>query len=135
MNLYTAIGRIGKDAVVRVTGAGEAVAGWSLAVESGYGDKKQTLWFDCSLWGNRANKLAEYIKKGDRLGVVGELGEREHEGKVYKTLRVNDVTLLGDKRGGEEAKRQDAQRTSGGSLDSDEIPFRSPITRRSWSVL
>jgi len=28
-----------------------------------------------------------------------------------------------------------AQRDSGGSLDSDEIPFASPITRRSWSVL
>jgi len=97
MNVFTAIGRIGKDAAVRYTQAGKPVAGWSLAVDSGYGDNKTTLWLDCSLWGQRAEKIGEYIKKGDRLGVTGEIGTREHEGKTYITLRVQDVTLLGER--------------------------------------
>jgi len=48
--------------------------------------------------GERYQKLADYIKKGDRLGVKGEIGTREHEGKVYVTLDVSDVTLLGEKK-------------------------------------
>lgn len=99
MNNYTCIGRIGKDAVVR-SGGSRQVTGFSLAVDSGFGDKKQTLWLDCSWWGDRGVKVAEYIRKGDRLGVSGELGTREHDGKTYITLDVRDVTLLGEKKEG-----------------------------------
>ena len=102
MNNLNAIGRVGaKDAITRYTQAGEPVTGWSMAVDSGYGDKKQTLWIDCSAWGKRFERVAEYITKGAQLGVTGELGTREHEGKTYITLRVADVTLLGDKREGQ----------------------------------
>ena len=98
MNNFTAIGRIGRDAVTRYTQAGKPVTGWALAVDTGWGDNKQTTWLDCSLWGERGERVAEHIRKGDRLGVVGEIGTREHDGKTYVTLNVRDVTLLGDKR-------------------------------------
>lgn len=95
MNSYNAIGRVGKDAQTRFTQGGDPVTGWSLAVDSGYGDKKQTLWLDCSLWGKRGEKVSEYITKGSQLGVTGELGTREHDGKTYLTLRVAEVSLIG----------------------------------------
>lgn len=97
MNNYSAVGRVGRDAQVRHTAGGDAVVGFSLAVDSGYGPKKQTLWFDVSLWGHRAEKIAPYIRKGDRIAVQGEIGTREHEGKTYLTLRAADVTLIGPK--------------------------------------
>lgn len=125
MNNFSCIGRVGKDAVVRSTQSGKLVAGWSLAVDVGYGDNKQTLWIDCALWGDRAHKLADYIRKGDRLGVHGELGTREHDGKTYVTLRVADVTLLGDKR--DQGERTQQQRTAPTSAPADgfddDIPF------------
>ena len=99
MNNYNAIGRVGKDAITRQAG-NEPVTGWSLAVDSGYGDKKQTLWLDCSLWGKRGESVAQYITKGSQLGVTGELGTREHEGKTYLTLRVANVSLIGGKQEG-----------------------------------
>ena len=103
MNNLNAIGRVGaKDAITRYTQSGEPVTGWSMAVDSGYGDKKQTLWIDCSAWGKRFERVAEYITKGAQLGVTGELGTREHEGKTYITLRVADVTLIGSKQEGQE---------------------------------
>lgn len=98
MNSFNAIGRIGRDAVTRYTQAGKAVTGWALAVDSGWGDNKKTTWLDCTIWGERGEKLASMILKGDRLGVTGEIGTREHDGKMYVTLDVKDVTLLGDKR-------------------------------------
>lgn len=97
MNLLSCIGRVGKDAVVRRTQDGEAVASFSVAVDSGYGDKKKSFWLDCSFWGKRAETVGPMIKKGDRIGLTGELATREYEGKTHLTLRVGDVTLLGVK--------------------------------------
>ena len=105
MNVFTASGNIGRDAEVRNAG-GTSVAGFSLAVKSGYGDKAQTVWVDCSLWGKQAESgLVQYLKKGQFVVVTGELGTREHEGKTYVTLRVSNVTLGG---------KQDAQKSSQG---------------------
>lgn len=131
MNSFNAIGRVGKDAVTRQAGNSQ-VTGFSLAVDSGFGDKKQTLWLDCSAWGDRFAKVGGYITKGSQLGVTGELGTREHDGKTYLTLRVADVTLVGGKRDdGERRPQQRQERPSqqepaGFPCDdglSDEIPF------------
>ena len=97
MNQFNCIGRVGRDAVVRHSAGGDAVAGFSVAVDSGFGDKQKSTWFDCSFWGSRAEKVGPMIKKGDRIGLSGELSTREHEGKTYLTLRVSEVTLLGVK--------------------------------------
>lgn len=123
MNNFSAIGRIGRDAVTRYTQAGKPVTGWALAVDTGWGDNKQTTWLDCSLWGERGEKVAEHIRKGDRLGVVGEIGTREHDGKTYVTLNVRDVTLLGDKR--EEAPRQQSSRPARQSAPQRQAPQQS----------
>lgn len=129
MNCFNAIGRIGKGAVTRFTQGGEPVTGWSLAVDSGFGDKKQTLWFDCSLWGKRGEKVCDYLKKGAQIGVTGEVGTREHEGKTYLQLRVSEVTLVGGK---------PQEKTGGGGTSppsrgdepfpEDDVPFISPYS-------
>jgi len=131
MNNYNAIGRVGKDAVTRQAGNSQ-VTGFSLAVDSGFGDKKQTLWLDCSAWGDRFAKVGEYITKGSQLGVTGELGTREHEGKTYLTLRVADVTLVGGKGegGGQQERSPRPQRQEpvrqappADDFSDDDIPF------------
>lgn len=131
MNNYNAIGRVGKDAITRQAG-NEPVTGWSLAVDSGYGDKKQTLWLDCSLWGKRGESVAQYITKGSQLGVTGELGTREHEGKTYLTLRVANVSLIGGKQEGGTSssgsrggapQRQEPKPAQDDDFVDSEIPF------------
>lgn len=97
MNSCNFIGRIGRDAAVRYTQGGKSVTGWSLAVDTGFGDNKATLWLDCSAWGERHEKIAQYLTKGSQVGVTGEIGTREHDDKTYVTLRVADVTLVGGK--------------------------------------
>lgn len=139
MNNCTFIGRIGRDAVTRFTQGGKAVTGWALAVDKGWGDNKTTTWLDCSLWGERGQKLAEMIRKGDRLGVSGEIGTREHDGKTYVTLDVREVTLLGEKRqdsgngggsgsrGGAPQRERPAKATATADdrFAEDDIPFAS----------
>lgn len=123
MNVFTAIGRVGRDAELKYTQGGGALLRFSVAVDSGYGDKKTTVWLDCALFGNRGEKLAEYIKKGDRIGVTGELGVREHEGKTYIQLRLNDLTLLGEKKAdtGNGGRSRPAPQSTGPT--GGDIPF------------
>lgn len=144
MNNFSAVGRIGRDAVTRFTQAGKAVTGWALAVDSGWGDNKKTVWLDCTLWGERGQKVAEHIRKGDRLGVVGEIGTREHDGKTYVTLDVKDVTLLGSRQegqsggtssrqGGQQQRERPQRATDNAPRDEfadDDIPFLS--MRGNW---
>ena len=107
MNNATFAGRIGRDAEVRHTGGGKPVAGFSLAVDeyAGQGEKK-TLWIDCSLWGDRAEKLAQYLAKGTPVAVSGQVGIRVYESngqtKSTLTLRVAELTLLGKPEGSRE---------------------------------
>ena len=69
MKQITIAGNIGRDAVVRRTNAGDAVAGVPVAVEERNGQDRRTLWFDCSLWGKRGEALAQYLTKGSRVTV------------------------------------------------------------------
>lgn len=123
MNVFTGIGRAGKDAEVRHTAAGKPVMNVGLAIDSGFGDNKQTTWLDCSAWGDRFAKVAEYIKKGDRVGVSGEIGTREHNGKTYVTLNVREVTLLTKKPESQESAPQPITKPAVDDFEDQDIPF------------
>lgn len=126
MKSITIAGNIGKDAVTRTTQSSEQVTSWSVAVEERNGQEKRTIWFDCSLWGKRGTLLSQYMTKGSRVAVSGDLSTREHEGRTYLTVRANEVTLLGggERRddGGHRDDRGGQQQRSRRELD-DEIPF------------
>lgn len=118
-------GNIGKDAVVRSTQVGDKVTGWSVAVEERQGQEKHTVWFDCTLWGKRGEALAQYLTKGTKVAVAGELSTREHEGKTYLTIRADAVTLLG----GGEQRGERQERVDHNAIGSkreefdDSLPF------------
>lgn len=122
MSNFKELVRAGKDAEVRYTQNGKSVAAFSAAFASGWGNNKQTVWLDCSYWGERGEKVAPYIKKGNQLVVEGDLGMREYEGKTYLTLRVTDIRLVSGKRGSGPAN--DEQKAAVAARDfSDDIPF------------
>lgn len=97
MKSITIAGNIGKDAVTRTTQGGDKVTGFTVAVEDRQNKDKSTVWFDVSMWGARGEKIAEYLTKGGKVCVSGDLSTREHEGKTYLTVRADQVTLMGGK--------------------------------------
>lgn len=132
MNLFAATGNLGKDCR-KGNVNNTAVLNFSIGVKSGYGDHEQTLWVDCALWGKQAeSKLADYLVKGQKVAVTGELGTKEHEGKTYLTLRVASIDLCGDKSGGS-SQSSNQQTSSAPKADKpapapydkfdDDIPF------------
>jgi single-strand DNA-binding protein len=100
MNSCNFTGNLGKDCRKGMAGD-TAVVNFSIGVKSGFGTKEQTLWIDCALFGRQAeSKLADYLVKGQQVAVSGELGTRTHEDKLYLTLRVNSIDLVGGKKDG-----------------------------------
>lgn len=125
MQILTIAGNVGKDAVLRRTQGGDAVLGFSLAVDNGKdrnGNRRDSTWYDCSIWGKRAESLERHITKGSKLVLTGRPTTREHNGKAYLGISVDDLTFMG---GGSAGNGQ-----SSGGYDSppardleDSIPF------------
>ena len=74
----TIVGYIGADAEIRYLTDGTAVTNFSVAVNksvrNAQGDKTQkTTWFNVALWGERAETLVGYLKKGTLILVTGEV--------------------------------------------------------------
>jgi len=120
-------GHVGKAEELKYTPQGTAVLRFSLAVNTGYGDKKAVSWYSCQLWAKQAESLAPYIIKGKPLLVIGEPSIREYtdsSGNKRQSfdVRVRDVVLLGDG-GRREQVPQDQQQDAAPSQESSEIPF------------
>lgn len=126
MSNFKELVRIGKDAVTRYTQGGKSVTSFSAAFDNGWGDRKQTVWLDCSIWGERGEKLAQYLTKGSLVLVEGDIGTREHDGKTYLTLDVREVKLTGKPDSGNGTPRNNAPRPQPAlvdDFDDETIPF------------
>ena len=103
MNVWTFSGRVGADAELRTTQSGEKVLSFRVANDVGFGDRKTTQWVDCSMWGRRAESVANYVKKGDKVVVSGELKLEEfqrRDGTPGSKLSVRVAEMdLGSKQG------------------------------------
>ena len=80
MNNWTIAGRIGRDAETREVDGGHLVTNFSVSFDEFVGGEKRTLWVDCSWWGDRGEKTAQYLTKGKSLTVSGKAGVRTYEG-------------------------------------------------------
>jgi len=131
MNIWNFTGNLGNAAEQRLTSGGDSVVSFSVAVKSGYGDKAQTTWANCAMFGKRGEAVLKYLTKGQLVGVSGEATLRKYTRKdgvegVSLDVRVNDLTLLGGKADRpEQAVEQKPTQTAKGAfddLDSD-LPF------------
>ena len=75
----TVAGRLGKDSELRQAGQSQVLS-FSVAGDTGFGERKQSHWFNCSLWGNQGAALQQYLLRGQQVTVIGEFSEREHNG-------------------------------------------------------
>ena len=63
------MGRLGKDPEIRKAGQYN-VCGGSIAVDSGYGERKKTAWFKYDIFGKKGEAFARF-RKGDLVLLVG----------------------------------------------------------------
>ena len=114
MNKIILIGRMTKDAEIRVTNSGKKVASFGIAVDDGKrGGEKQTQFFNCTAWERTAEILEMYTGKGVRVGIAGRLQNRSWDKpdgtKGYATdVVITELDILSTKAESEAIKAENA---------------------------
>jgi len=133
MNKIIFNGNLGKDAELTMAkNTGKAILKFSVAVAKGYKKEDGTNWFNCVMFGDRAEKLAQYLTKGTKVIIEGsvQLGNYEKDGvKHYTTdVFVNNVEMLGgSKEPSDEQKSRGSEYTSNPDVEpinDQDIPFK-----------
>jgi single-strand DNA-binding protein len=153
LNKMMIIGNLGADPELRYTPSGKAVTDLRVAVNDNRKGPdgewiEETLWFRVSVWEQQAERLAEQLRKGNKIYAEGQLRAREYEardGQKRTSLELAFARVVNlerrprDEDGGsggggtyDDAPPQvkprgadQAQRSSapGAEMDVDDIPF------------
>ena len=92
------IGNLGRDPEMRYTPTGKPVTQFSVAVNQSTKNQQtgewieETDWFRVSVFGDRAERAAEQLRKGNRVFVEGRFRTREFEGQDGQKRTSLDVT-------------------------------------------
>lgn len=85
-------GRLGKDPESRFTPSGLKVTTITVATNVRKGGKDETVWWRVTIWGDRFDKMMQYLKKGSAVVVVGEMNKPEiwtdKEGRPQVSLEL-----------------------------------------------
>ena len=138
------VGNVGKDAEIKYLRDGTAVTEFTVAVSkvTGRGEqrKEKTTWFRVTVWREKAETAAQYVKKGNKILVVGEIDasaytdKKTGEARASLELTATNFVFLGGPRGEAQPEGGAAYganagggRSSGSNdqpyQDADEIPF------------
>lgn len=101
INSIALTGRLTADAELRGS-FDKPLLAFTLASDVWSKDGGETLFINCVLFGSRASKIKEYMTKGAKVGIVGELNPDNYEtkdgGKRYGfKIIVRDVDFMSAK--------------------------------------
>ena len=137
----TLVGNLGNDPEMRYTPTGVPVANFRMAVNKSTTSQDgqrhdKTMWFRVTVWRKQAEVVAQYLTKGSKVLVVGELEEArpytDREGNLAVSLEVTGQTVRFLSGRGETAAThegggfQSAPPSGGGdsnAVSDEEIPF------------
>lgn len=94
INRVVLVGRLTRDPELRYTPTGVAVTNFTIAVGRPFKNadgNSETDFINGVVWRRPAENLANYMKKGNQIGVDGRLQSRSYEGNDGKTVYVTEV--------------------------------------------
>lgn len=120
------VGNVGRDVEFKYTLEGVAVASFSVAVTRKLGRldsterREVTTWFRVSAWRQLAEIANQYVRKGDKIMIIGRVEARAYvdkSGQLGASLDVtaDEITLLGS--------RQEPGSTSARGSIIEDVPF------------
>lgn len=139
MLVLEAIGNLGADAIIKDINGQKYIA-FSIAHTESYKDsqgqrKERTTWISCLRYGE--SQVINYLKKGTRVFIRGELSAKAYEvgGALQAGIncRVRELQLLGGNRADQPESPQQAATTSAATpnyapssyqqQEEDDLPF------------
>ena len=129
MNKIILTGRLTKDPEFTTTPNGTSVVKFSLAVQRKYENadgERECDFINCVAWRGLAETINKYCKKGDKIGVTGEVQTRNYEAQdgtkrhVFEAV-VNELEFLSSKQSDEEKEPEEAPKMV--EVNDDDLPF------------
>lgn len=133
LNHITVMGRICNDIELRRTGAGVAVASFTVACDRDFGQngQKETDFIDCVAWRGTGEFIERNFFKGKMIVVSGRLQNRKWEDKngnkrTTAEIVVDNAYFADSKNAGEKYEAAQATLTQDFAVvdgDDDALPF------------
>lgn len=129
MNSFNGIGRLTRDPDVRYNPNTQvAVARFTIAIDSGYGDNKRTDFPSIVVFGNMAEVVEKYLKKGSQVAVQGRLqtGSYDKDGVKHYTTDIiasNIKFLAKPKQDSNTSSSEQNDIPEGFAMIDEEFPF------------
>lgn len=126
--------RMAKDGEMKTLQSGKRLMSLVFAFDSGWGDSKTTTWCEGVMFGDRGEKICQYIQKGNQIFITGDnVTVESYQGKsgIQSKLKMNviNVELVAkaqQPQQPQQARReQDIQKDYDNSMEgfSDDVPF------------
>lgn len=93
-NLVFLKGRLTADTEIKSTPNGKSVCSFTIAVDRGYGDNKQTDFITCVAWEQRAEFIGKYFTKGSEIRILGEINTRKWQDKNGNNRTAFEIRVL-----------------------------------------
>ncbi len=94
MNKVILIGNLTKDPELIKTPNDVSICKFNIAVDRGYADNegnRETDFFNITVWRGRADTCAKFLKKGNKVSIVGKLQNHSYEDKDGIKRNVTDI--------------------------------------------
>lgn len=118
-NKIIVVGNLTRDVELKHTTSGKTVCNLGLAINTGFGDKKETLFIDATVWDKQAESCATYLKKGSAVLIEGRLvsesWEKDGEKKEKVKIVAQSVQFMSGWKGSEKTQEENNV--------TDDIPF------------
>jgi len=129
------IGNLGRDPEMRYLNDGTPVTSFSVATSRTWTDsngqrQERTVWFRINAWQRLAETCHQYLTKGRRVFVVGEMQEpRPYQGsdgewRASLDVRAQVVKFLSGREDGEREQASPQRAQVASDDDTELIPFR-----------
>lgn len=144
INRVILTGNLTRDAELRTTQSGLSIASFGIAVNDRTKNSSTGEWedyanfFNCTMFGKRAEGVAQYLTKGTRVGIDGRLHysawETDGQKRSKVDINVDNLEFLSSRQGGggEQTQSPDANAYSApatpvvdenDSVYSENVPF------------
>lgn len=128
-------GNLTRDAELRATSGGMSILSFGVAVNDRRKNSQTGEWedypnyIDCTLFGRRAEALAQYLTKGLKVAIEGKLHyssweDRNGGGKRSKLdVTVDEIELMSSRNEQPRQQQQQQQQQQAAAFDDADIPF------------
>lgn len=133
MNTVTIAGRLGRDPESRTTPSGQKVTTFPLATNVYRGGQEETIWWRITVWGDRLDRMMQYLTKGKGVIVVGQLSRapeiwNDNSGQArVSSLEVTADSIHFNPFG---TKNDEQQQTGQGAQQQQQTGYQKPAQQQ-----